>query len=458
MVRIKCGLAGLFAAIFLAATLGAAAGAGGFYLAGSRAFTGVSLDGLDVGGCDPATLTDIVRELGEHVERQPVVLIYDGHRYTIMPAEIGARIDVPGTVRAVLRAGRHGSLAERARAIVLARRQGLLVSLSVSVDRKRLRDVLLKLASEINIEPRSATLDIETGTIVPERPGRRLVLHRLEAGVMEAAGRVREREVVVPVEIIPPKVGIADIKRLGIAHLVSSYRTLFDPSNSNRVHNIRLTALKLNGTLVRPGGIFSFNETVGPREREYGFLEAREIVSNEFVPGIGGGVCQVASTLYNAVLLANQEIIERHPHSLPVTYVPLGRDATVYYGTLDLRFQNVLPYPILVQAEVTGSEITTSIIGSKPPSVEVRVITERMEREDPPVIERVSRDIPQGERVVEQEGSCGYLVTTVRLVVKNGKEVRRETVSVDRYPPVPAIVRVGGWSPSLLDLSFLSHI
>jgi len=140
--------------------------------------------------------------------------------------------------------------------------------------------------------------------------------------------------------------------------LIGQYSTYFDSSQVNRTENVRLAAKALDGKQLAPGERFSFNESVGERTAEAGYKEAMVIEGDAYTPGLGGGICQVSSTLYNAVILAHLEVLERHPHSLPVAYVPLGQDATVSYGILDFRFRNNTDAYLLIHSSIEENTLT----------------------------------------------------------------------------------------------------
>lgn len=140
------------------------------------------------------------------------------------------------------------------------------------------------------------------------------------------------------------------------------YKTSFNPGERNRTINLKLAAAAINGQIIQPGKTFSFNKTVGPRTKERGYLEATIFVGGKKEQGLGGGICQVSSTLYNAVLNSKLKVVERHTHSLPVTYVPTGKDATVSYGYLDFRFQNNQKYPIKIQAVVNKNTLDIAFV------------------------------------------------------------------------------------------------
>ena len=143
--------------------------------------------------------------------------------------------------------------------------------------------------------------------------------------------------------------------------VIASYTTYFDRSVVGRTHNINQSANAISNVIVGINDYFSFNATVGPRTEETGYREALEIVNGEFVLGIGGGICQTSSTLFNAVDQLGVTYVERHHHSKDIGYVPKGRDATVSYGTLDFRFQNITGFPFMIISTTAGDSITVEI-------------------------------------------------------------------------------------------------
>jgi len=145
---------------------------------------------------------------------------------------------------------------------------------------------------------------------------------------------------------------------------MGSYATYFNLSYKSRTENLKLAAEALDNVAVAPGQIFSFNDTVGPRTPERGYREAIIFVNKQEVEGYGGGVCQVSTTLYNAVLAAGLEVVERHRHSLPVTYVPKGRDATVNFGTADFRFKNNTEKTVILHASVVKNKLSVEIFSA----------------------------------------------------------------------------------------------
>ncbi|MEA4901141.1 VanW family protein [Desulfitobacterium sp.] len=160
-----------------------------------------------------------------------------------------------------------------------------------------------------------------------------------------------------------PKVTAAQLEGMKITGLLGRYSTWFDANNKERTENVRISTQSLDGVILMPGEEFSFNNTVGERTSSAGYKEALIIVNDEFVPGLGGGVCQVSSTLYNAAVASRLQITERHAHSLEITYVPPGQDATVAYPYLDFKFKNNTPGLVLIRSSIKGSTLTFDLYG-----------------------------------------------------------------------------------------------
>jgi vancomycin resistance protein YoaR len=255
-------------------------------------------------------------------------------------------------------------------------------------------------------------------------------------------------EVTLEAQELPAKVTFEAVRQ--VDGLLAAYSTTYG-GIANRLHNVELAASRINGVMVRPGEVFSYNTVVGPRTRRAGFLEAPEIVRGRHQMGVGGGVCQVSSTLYNAVLRANLKVVQRAHHAFPIGYVPHGCDATVAYGAIDFQFQNDTDIPIYITATTNRSRrrLTFRIFGKTVPGREVSIQTGNISSYPYTTITRTDSSLPAGRRIVEARGHSGLRVTVTRVIKENGEVVRREVVSRDHYRAVPAIVVVGtGARPS----------
>lgn len=194
--------------------------------------------------------------------------------------------------------------------------------------------------------------------IKEEEPGYELDIEESWQKLRQSYTNQPVQLIVRTVDVSPKKEDLALVK-----DVLGSYMTFYDPSNINKTHNIRLAAETLNNTLVAPEEIFSFNDVIGERTEERGYKKARTYLDDQIVIDQGGGICQNSSTLYQAVLRANLSVIEKHSHTLPVGYVPLGGDATVSYGKADFRFKNNTKGYILIRAKAENNWLKIQIIG-----------------------------------------------------------------------------------------------
>jgi vancomycin resistance protein YoaR len=248
-----------------------------------------------------------------------------------------------------------------------------------------------------------------------------------------------------PVQV-PVKEGekrIPDRELLKIREPISSFSTRFSGAQVSRSANIRLAASKLDGLILLPGEKFSFNEVVGRRTVDRGYREAGIYVNGRHDTGIGGGICQVSTTLYNAVLVADLRVLRRSNHSMPVPYVPVGRDAAVSYGALDLSFENNLETPVAISSLWAPGRLTVRILGTKTPGQTVRIAVSDHRSWERGVKTVVDPALRPGKTKVIEKGSRGFSAVATRIVTRNGVVVRREVVNRSHYVGGPKIIAVG---------------
>lgn len=226
--------------------------------------------------------------------------------------------------------------------------------------------------------------------------------------------------------------------------ILGQFETKFNAKDVDRVSNLAIANKSLTNVLIMPRETFSLNKTIGPRLEKYGFKMAKVIVNNQLVQGIGGGICQVSSTLYNAVLLSNLKIIERKNHSLPSTYVDLGRDATISGDTIDFKFINNTNSPILIYGQLKGDTLRYTIFGKNEfPNRSVKIVTEVISKTEPTISEIEDPTLPSGTVVEERTAYPAFVVKSYRRVLEDGNEVYTEPLFTDKYPLVNGIKRIG---------------
>ncbi len=225
---------------------------------------------------------------------------------------------------------------------------------------------------------------------------------------------------------------------------LSTYSTQFNAGEVNRSHNLYMATSSINKSMIAPQTVFSFNNTVGMRTMENGYLDALVIVGNKFEPGLGGGICQVSSTLYNACLLAGLEIIERSNHGLSVAYVPLGRDATVAYGIQDYKFRNNTDSPIYIRAITGGGTLTINIYGNLKYKKRIDISNIVDQTLDFITVKELDPKLQPGEQKVDHNGNPGYVVRSFRTFYdNNGKMIKTEQLARDTYKPLNKLVLEG---------------
>ena len=226
--------------------------------------------------------------------------------------------------------------------------------------------------------------------------------------------------------------------------LRASFSTVYSSSLPERKHNIKLATKSLNNTFIDSFGEFSFNKCVGERSEKRGYKKAKIIVGGEFVDGVGGGVCQVSTTLYNATLLAGLKVIESHPHSLPVSYVEPSFDAMVNSGYADLKFINTTHNPIIIKAFADGERVIIEIWGEKMQEKYIRksVVTKILPALEDQVVldvEGAYSDLYQGEYRQVRYGKQG-LLSEGYLIKVCGKKTEKQKIRSDRYSPTRGLI------------------
>jgi vancomycin resistance protein YoaR len=233
-----------------------------------------------------------------------------------------------------------------------------------------------------------------------------------------------------------------EARAMGIKGLVASYQTFYG-GDPNRIHNVQLVSHLVDGHVIAPGAVFSFNQTTGARTADKGFKEAPVIINGELQTGLGGGVCQVSTTVFNAAYEAGLPIVSRTNHALYISHYPQGRDATVNYPDIDLKFVNDTGHWLLLRTWVGASSLTVALYGTP---VHRRVVSEAapLKVAGAVPVKRVSDPaLEQGEEVVEESGEPPRSTSVHRLVYASSGKLLLDTVFYSSYRGEPRVIRVG---------------
>lgn len=248
----------------------------------------------------------------------------------------------------------------------------------------------------------------------------------------------------IPLKTLYPNVKTSDIGIEAFPDLLSSYSTSFTSSSSNRATNVSLATNKINGKVLMPGEVFSFNGTVGKRTPQAGFKVAGVYMNGQVATDYGGGICQVSSTLYNAVLRANLEIVDRSNHMFEVGYVPIGTDATVSWGAPDFKFKNSRSYPIKIVTSSSNRKCVVKFYGLKESEeYDIEIVSYRTGSVPYRTTYTTDSSLAAGQQKVIQRGSNGAKSVAYRIRKKNGQVISKELLSKDTYDPHNQIIAVG---------------
>ena len=248
-----------------------------------------------------------------------------------------------------------------------------------------------------------------------------------------------QEEYIVKLDYYTPEVTTDDLGMEAFPDLLATYSTRYDASNTNRTTNLRLASNKINGTVIMPGEVFSYNKVVGKRTIAAGYKNAAIFSEGQVVDGLGGGICQVSSTLYNAALYADMTMTSRTNHMFVPSYVKAGRDATVVWGSIDFKFKNERDYPIKIESSVSGGVCTVSFYGlRRQTEYDIEIETDFIRTIK--YTTKYDYDSNKKAGTVLQGGANGSVVDAYRVYYLNGQFVKREKLSRDTYDAQARII------------------
>ncbi len=416
-------------------------------LSSESCYDNVYIDGKPVGGLTEAQIRETFRGADGAVAPKDLTVIVGDNRWIIPMKDINARYDIVGTQRAAMAVGRQGDALQRLNTLFRLRVQPQHFQFQLQYDRDALKEHVERIYNDVLVRPQDAKMEFRpqaeqpfvltnevAGLSIDDTALLSVLQERLHAGNFSAVTvSAQRREAAVTGESLRRNV-----------QLIASYTTeLTDDAQRNQ--NIALACDAINGMVLQDDAEFSFNQATGERSSQKGYVDAPMIANKQLVDGPGGGVCQVSTTLYNAVAIAGLNILERHHHSWPVFYAPAGLDSTVDYGRKDLRFQNGTGAPlyIVARANLEARTVVVSLYGV-PAESTIDLDVQTLETIQPDRAKEIANNKKYvGYREVVTEERDGYRVKVYRVHLSGGQEQRRELLSEDYYAPVQGVVEVG---------------
>jgi vancomycin resistance protein YoaR len=402
----------------------------------ARASIGATaLEGLDL------RVDDVTRAYLE----QPVRFRLRGDVLPAMRREVGFLVDRESLKQALATLGRTGNPIADLRVRALARHGRYDVPVVASIDRSRALEFLSDLKDRLDRPAQGAKLDLEHHTTMPEQAGYLVQVYQSLVNI-EYAAQSGQDVIELAAVVSEPKVTQKDLAGLDVSTVMGSWQTAYSMAavDSDRTYNLKVGASKVDGTVIQPHQVFSFNQVTGDRTEKEGYRVAPVIQAGELIDGLAGGMCQIASTLHAASWFAGLDILESTPHSRPSAYITMGLDSTVVYPTVDLKVRNPYDFPVIIHYRVNQGFVRAEVLG-KPRKGKVaferqilgQIAFARETRTDP--------TMPSGQRFLDQEGHNGYRIRRRRVFFQDRAD--RPTAPpqerIVAYPPTAQIERVG---------------
>ncbi|GFZ34438.1 exported protein [Clostridium zeae] len=412
----------------------------------SKVYSGVRIEGIDLSGKSKAEAVQLLNdELRKFTDDKKIIVKVQDKKFQLDYKTINPQYDIEAAVNEAIKYGKDKRLLAKKKLIKSYTVTN--INMNFKYDSEELNKFEKNIASKIDRKPKDASINIINKAIKINEDQAGVVLNKelLDKNLKEALTGSWNKDIVVDGEIQVANAKINKEQLSKIDGVLSSFSTDYSTSTEARANNIAIAAKACNGKIVMPGDTFSYNATLGERTYEKGYREAPIYKNNEVVDDVGGGICQVSTTLYRAAMRANLKAVERHNHSFKATYSPLGLDATVTWGYLDYKFKNTYDFPIYIEAVISGRTVSFNIYGNKAglggkrydlvsdaPTVTTAKVTEV---NDP--------SLPEGQVVMDEKPIDGYKVRSYLVTYENGKEVAREAVAYDTYVKKDGVRRVG---------------
>ena len=345
--------------------------------------------------------------------------------------------------------GRDVGALEPSRLAGLTRFERAAGAYEVSLDVEGLERALLPMVKAKLRQPVDATFKVvgDRVRVVRSRPGTTLAPVKAQETVLAAALQPGVRTAAVSLTVLPAAFTTKAAKAMGIREKISTFTTDMGESSANRIWNVHLLGDYLNGTIIKSGQTFSYNEEVGPRTADRGFREGQMIFGGVLIPSIGGGVCQTATTVFNAAFEAGLPIKTRYNHSFYISHYPVGRDATVSWGGPDLVFRNDLKNAILVKVTYTNTTFTVSFYGTKQRRRVVATTSTPTNYTQPQLQYAIDPSAPPNSVRTAAGGGPGFDVNVHRKVYQDGKLLREDDFFTRYVPQNPTAIYGPGKKP-----------
>lgn len=423
-------------------------------------YPGISVGGEAVEGLTAAQAENKMEMLlYSRISNVTLTLLADDVKMFVKPEDIGFTYNVKLPIEKAYAVGRSGNLWQRVQEIRSASK-GMDFPLEFTYQEEKMDDIIRNLERLINRDFEEGTFEFIDGEIrsTSGKTGRKVdalsLRKELEQYVSELPMLAVPKDVKVAVQIVKPS-NMSDYGRIN--GIIGQFTTSLQKSSETRNKNVEISTKAMDGLLVFPGQTVSYNEKTGLRNTKNGYQNAYVIINGQYEQGVGGGVCQTSTTLYNALLRAGVTVTERHNHSIPASYVPYGLDAAVNDTNMDLKFRNDFDYPIFIHGKMNSQEVTFVIYGdTKGKKYEFKFDSKVLSTTKHKVQEVYDGKLGKKARKLQREGRDGMKVESYKHVYdKAGKLIETKVLNQDSYPAIDAIYKVGKKAKKTSKLMFM---
>lgn len=411
---------------------------------------GIYIDSIHVGGMTETQAKEAVQDYINDLKSKTVTVKIEEKSETVSLKELGYSQVNNDFIEQAIKVGKEGNLIKRYKDLKDVQVENLVYDLTFKTDDKKIKEFLKTKCSVYDVEPLNATVRRENGTFVytDEVVGKKLEVQETLSAIKNAiSDGWNQEDVVITGKVVEdrPKYTRDMVER--VDSILGSYSTTYTTSSADRAGNLANGAKLINNTILYPGEEFSAYEKLTPFTPENGYYAAGSYLNGKVVDSIGGGACQVTTTLYNAVLESELEVTERSSHSMSIGYVDLSRDAAIAGTWKNLKFKNNTNAPILIQAYTQDRTITFNIWGEETRDTANRRVKYEtvILSETQPGPDVVTKDPtkPTTYEVTTQSAHIGYVAELYKVIYENGVEVSRTRVNRSYYNASPRYVTIG---------------
>ena len=423
----------IIAGLVVCVTLTAYAGVYIFFETSGIA-SGTSVAGVDASGMSKDTLRSVLQKKAD----QTITVGFASQEKKITFADAGMAFNIDKAVTEAWNYGHSYNVLLAAYERYFSAHRNDQKTVDVKYQQDKWRTFVAKIRKTTDVVPQNAKIVMGGAgipVVIAEKSGAAVDEKQIKSD-LEDAFNGGNNTIVLDVHEIIPVLTKEKVESWTLNKKLAGFSTSYSSSSGPRKNNIAAAAKRISGQLLMPGQVFSFNKTVGRRTVEGGFQEAPVYVNGKVDKGVGGGICQVSTTLYNAVLLSGLKIVERHNHSMLVHYVPPGRDATVDYGTRDLKFSNPYKTPIYVYLSANGSRLSAAVFGAGDGHSYDIVSTTTSTKPFDVITKHVKS---KADMQPKQSGMNGATAVAYRYVYENGQLIRKENLGVSAYKSLSRI-------------------